>query len=87
MIPIVDWEFFTSKISKFNVEIQSQWSSRKMDIQLCDKHLIYSVLISSYWIVISEYSTLSKIFEQVNMNILDITAAHLNIATEYIRCL
>ena len=27
-----------------------------MDIQVCDKHLIYSVLISRYWTVISEYS-------------------------------
>ena len=28
---------------------QNTYTRRKMDIQLCDKHLIYSVLISRYW--------------------------------------
>ena len=59
-----------------------------MDIQLCDKHLIYSVLISRYWTVISEYSApLSEILKQVNMNNSDIAAEHLGISIEYMRCL
>ena len=28
---------------------------RKMDIRPCDKYLIYSVAISRYWTIISEY--------------------------------
>ena len=42
-----------------------------MDIQVYDKHLIYSVVIFTYWIVISEYSALLyKILKYANMNIL-----------------
>ena len=35
-----------------------------MDIQLCDKHLIYSILISRYWAAIPEYrASLSEILK------------------------
>ena len=41
-----------------------------MDIQLCDKQYIFSVTISRYWAVMSEYSALShKILKWVYMNI------------------
>ena len=41
-----------------------------MNIQLCDKYLIYSVLIFRYSNVTSEYSALpSKILKKVKMNI------------------
>ena len=44
---------------------------------ICDKHLIYSVIISRYWTLVSEYlALLSKILKKVNMNIFDITAKY-----------
>ena len=65
------------------IDIQDQY----IDIQLCDKHLIYSVVISKYSAVIS------KIFLLTYFNILDskaeysdITIQYLDITTEYIRC-
>ena len=55
-----------------------------MDIQLCDKHLIYSVLISRYSTILSEYSaSLSKILKYIDMNISDIGAENLGISIEY----
>ena len=73
-----------------------------MDIQLCDKHLIYSALLSTqrkmdvqlrdshfrYSIVISKCSTIiSKILISAYFNISDITAEYLDITTEHIRWL
>ena len=58
------WEIWiqTEKRSAILRKLVSTW--RKVDIQLCDKHLIYSVLIFRYWTVISEYSaSLSKILK------------------------
>ena len=42
-----------------------------MDIQLCDKHLIYSALISRY---------------KKDINILDMATEYLDITIKYIRC-
>ena len=52
-----------------------------LDIQLCDRHLTYSVLISKYSAVISKKLILTY-FE-----ILDSEAECLDMKTEYIRCL
>ena len=48
-----------------------------MDIQLRDKHLIYSFIYSA---------SLSKILKYINMNISDIAAENLGISIEYMRC-
>ena len=50
-----------------------------LDIQLWESHIIYSVVISGYLAVIS------KIFKCAKMDILDVTAEDLDIATEYMR--
>ena len=51
-----------------------------MDIQLCDKHLMYSVAICEHSIL------LSKILKYVDMNISYITAEYLDIKSYYVRC-
>ena len=60
-----------------------------MDIQLCNEHLTYSVVIYiRHRNIISGYSALlSKMLKKVSMNILDITAEYLDFTTKYIRCL
>ena len=59
------------------MDIQDQY----IDIQLYDKHLTYSVLMSKYSAVISKTIILTY------FNILDSKAERLDITTEYIRCL
>ena len=59
------------------MNIQDQY----LDIQLCDKHLTYSVLISKYLALISE------LFILTYSNILVGKAECSDITTEYIRCL
>ena len=59
------------------MNIQDQY----LDIQLFDKHLPYSVLMSKYSAIIS------KIIILTYFNILDSKAERLDITTEYIRCL
>ena len=66
------------------MDIQDQY----LDIQLCDKHIIYSIEISKHSVVISE------IFILIYFNILgseakysDIRVKYLDIRTEYKRCL
>ena len=51
-----------------------------LDIQLCDKHFIYSIEISIYSVVIS------KIFILIYFNNSDIIVQYVYIRTEYIRC-
>ena len=59
-----------------------------MDIQECDKHLIYSVLISRHWTEISKIFILTYTYIWDGKDdCLDIAAQCLDIKTEYIRCL
>ena len=75
-------------LNKHNTQRKIYIQDQYLDIQLCDKHLIYSIEISKYSAVISE------IFILTYFNILDseaeysdITVQYLDIKTEYIRCL
>ena len=52
---------------------------RKMDIQILDSHLIYSVIISRY------VAAISKIMTYLEIIVLDAAAEYLDIATKYTR--
>ena len=59
-----------------------------IDIQLCDKHFIYSIEISKYSAVISEIFILTYFnISDCEAEYSDITVQLLNIRTEYTRCL
>ena len=66
------------------MDIQDQY----LDIQLCDKHLIYSIELSKYLAVISEIFILTyfNIWDSQAVYS-DITVQYLDIKTEYIRYL
>ena len=65
--------FQSDNSTRRKMDIQDQY----LDIQLCDNHLTYSVLISKYSAVIS------KIFILTYFNISDSKAKCLDITTEY----
>ena len=66
------------------MDIQDQY----LDIQRCDKHLIYSFEISKYSDVISEIFILTYfITSDSEAKYSDITGQYLDIRTEYIRFL
>ena len=59
------------------MDIQDQY----LDIQLCEKHLTYSFLISKY------FAAISKAFTLTYFKILDSKIECSDIRNEYIRCL
>ena len=73
---------FDSKQRK--MDIQNEY----LDIQLCDKHLIYSVAKFRSSAVISDIFILTYFnISDIKAEYSDITIQYLDIRTEYIRCL
>ena len=66
------------------MDIQYQY----LVIQLCDKHLIYSIKIYKYSAIISEiFILIYLIISDKEAEYLEITVQYLDIKTEYIGCL